>query len=184
MITTTRNELAKIYRALADETSKDIYANRLSYSLLGRKEAMTQIIYDYNSEAAWFRSGKICFYGGGKGANWLVRANSNLRFVVDKYKTGVIEGIPIISLDTFLQLPDAKDYLLLLTQGKDLLPEIEAELDALGLRHLSVYRDCLHCYSHSQLQYFDLPQLMLGEEEYFADVGAFDGETSKIFSAQ
>lgn len=179
MITTTRNELAKIYSALADETSKDIYANRLSYSLLGRKEAMTKVIYDYNPDAALWRSEKICFYGGGKGANWLIRVNNNLRFVVDKYKTGVIEGIPIISLDTFLQLPDAKDYLLLLTQGKDLLPEVEAELDALGLRHLSVYRDILP--RHNLVQYFDLPQLMLGEEEYFADVGAFDGETSKNF---
>ena len=36
--------LRKIYSALGDNASKDIYAHRLLYSLLGRKESMTKII--------------------------------------------------------------------------------------------------------------------------------------------
>lgn len=174
-------ELRKIYSALGDNVSKDIYAHRLLYSLLGRKESMTKIIYDYNPDSALWRSEKICFYGAGRGANWLVSANANIRFVVDKHKTGVIEGIPIISLDTFLQLPDCKEYLLICTQGDDLLPEIEAELDALGLQHLSAYHD-IHLRYFNELQYFDLPQLGLEKRgEYFVDAGALDGETSKNF---
>lgn len=174
-------ELQKIYYSLRDNTSRDIYAHRLLYALLGRKEAMTKIIYDYNPDAALWRSEKICFYGAGKGANWLVCANSNVRFVIDKYKTGAIEGIPIISLDTFMQLPDCREYLLVLTQGDDLLPEIEAELDALGLQHVSAYHD-IDPRHFNQIQYFDLPQMLLGkEDEYFVDAGAFDGETSKNF---
>ena len=174
-------ELQKIYNTLQDNTSKDIYAHLLLYRLLGRKEAMTKIIYDYNPDAALWRSEKICFYGAGKGANWLVRNNSNVRFVIDKYKTGVIEGIPIISLDTFLQFPDCKEYLLLLTQGDNLLPDAEAELDTLGLRHVSVYHDILPRH-FDQIQYFDLPQLNLRkQDEYFVDAGAFDGANSKNF---
>lgn len=173
-------ELRKIYDTLQDNTSRDIYAHRLSYVLLGRKEAMTKIIYDHNPDSALWRSEKICFYGAGKGANWLVCANSNVRFVIDKYKTGVIEGIPIISLDTFLQFPDCREYLLILTQGDDLLPEVEMELDALGLRHVSAYHDINS--KHFDLQYFDLPQLNLGiQDEYFVDAGAFDGATSENF---
>ena len=174
-------ELQKIYYTLQDNTSKDIYAHRLSYMLLGRKEAMTKIIYDYNPDAALWRSEKISFYGAEGGANWLINANSNLRFVVDKFKTGVIEGTPIISLDTFLQMPDCREYLLILTQGDDLLPQIEAELDALGLQHVSAYHDITSRH-FNQVQYFDLPKLGLGkQDEYFVDAGAFDGATSKNF---
>lgn len=173
--------LRKIYSALGDNASKDIYAHRLLYSLLGRKESMTKIIYDYNPDSPLWRAEKICFYGAGKGANWLICANANIRFVVDKHKTGVIEGIPIISLDTFLQLPDCKEYLLICTQGDDLLPEIEAELDSLGLQHLSVYRD-INPRHFNQIQYFDLPHLNLEKQrEYFVDAGALDGETTKHF---
>ena len=175
-------ELQKIYYTLQDHTSRDIYANRLLYALLGRKEAMRKIINDYNPDANLWRSkkGKICLYGAGTGANWVIRFGTSIYFVVDKYKTGEIEGIPIISLDTFLQFPDCREYLLILTQGDDLLPEVEAELDVLGLQHISLYHDIVE--RHLYRQYFDLPQLGLGKQkEYFVDVGAFDGETTMNF---
>lgn len=175
-------ELQKIYYTLQDHTSRDIYACRLLYALLERKEAIKTLASDYNPDAALWRSKnkKICFYGAGTGVNWLIRYGTSICFVVDKYKTGEIEGLPVISLDTFLQFPDCREYLLILTQGDALLPEVEAELDALGLQHISLYHDVLPGHFHRQ--YFDLPQLNLGkQEEYFVDVGAFDGYTSNNF---
>ena len=170
-------QLQRIYRALGDDISRKIYKHRLLYALLGDKQEITDMVYEYSPACAQLKNAKVCYYGAGGGASWLVKYNTNAPFVIDKYRTGYIEGKPIISLDTFLQMPDYKEYLLIVTVGKEeIRKEIARELDAHGLRYLFGYFDL----QYFDLQYFDLPCFNL-KNEFFADVGALDGETTKCF---
>lgn len=170
-------ELNRIYDALSDQTSKKIYRHRLLYSLLGEKEEITRMIYESSPASALLSASKVCYYGAGAGSGWLVQNNRNASFVIDKYKTGTLCGLPIISLEDFLKLPDCKEYLIIVTVGKEKLRrEIAEELDGCGLRYTFAYLDL----QYFELQYFDHPHMRL-RNEYFADVGALDGETTKYF---
>ena len=123
-------ELNRIYDALSDQTSKKIYRHRLLYSLLGEKEEITRMIYESSPASALLSASKVCYYGAGAGSGWLVQNNRNVSFVIDKYKTGTLCGLPIISLEDFLKLPDCKEYLIIVTVGKEKLRrEIAEELD-------------------------------------------------------
>ena len=165
-------ELQTIYHALGDELSRAIYRHRLLYSLLDDQGEIKRLVCEHAPALEQLSSSKVCYYGAGAGGSWLVQYRRNAHFVIDKYKTGTFCGLPIISLDEFLKLPDCKEYLIVVTVGKEnARREIAAELDGHGLRYLFGYFD---------LQYFELPQLAL-RDEYFADVGALDGETTKYF---
>ncbi len=170
-------ELQRIYHAMGDAASKTIYRRRLLYSLLGDQEEITKLVYESSPAGALLSASKVCYYGAGEGAGWLVPYNRNARFVIDRHKTGVFGGLPILSLDDFLKLPDCKEYLIILTVGKEAaLREIKAELDRHGLQYLHAYHDL----RYADRQYFDLRQLNL-RNEFFVDVGALDGETTKYF---
>ncbi|MDE7244470.1 MAG: FkbM family methyltransferase [Oscillospiraceae bacterium] len=169
------DEIKRIYTALADETSRNIFRHRLLYSLYGDRKEITKIVYEYSPAQELLSNSKICYYGAGVGSGWLVRYNTNVTFVIDKYKTGEIEGWPVISLDDFLKLPDCKEYVIIITVGKEnVLKEITAELAKHDLRYVLAYSDL----QYSQLQYFDLPELKL-QNEFFVDAGALDGNTTR-----
>lgn len=162
------------YRALQDETSRRIYRHRLLYALTGEAEEIRDMVLerllaeDYDQQC----NTKICCYGAGAGGLTFIEYNCQIPFVIDQYKTGSIMGIPIISLDEFLRLPDCKEYLIFITVAMtDLKEEIQTILTGLGLRWILAYPG---------VQYFDLPELNL-RNEYFVDAGALDGETSKYF---
>ena len=94
--------------------------------------------------------------------------------MVDKYKTGVVWGHPIISLEEFLKRPDCKEYLLIVTAGKEnIRNEIKAELESYGLNCIFGYPDLLFF----DQDYFDLPYLDL-QDEFFVDAGALDGDST------
>lgn len=172
MMRKRQEEFQKIYHALGDDISRKIYKHRLLYALLGDKQEITDMVYEYSPACVQLKDSKVCYYGAGGGAGWLMKYDTKAPFVIDKYRTGYIEGKPIISLDTFLQMPDHREYLLIVTVGKkEIREEIARELDAHGLRYLFGYFD---------LQYFDLQYFDL-QNEFFADVGALDGETTKCF---
>lgn len=171
----TRQELQKIYHALADNLSKKIYKNRLLYSFFHDLHEIDTIVYNYSEEADILGRSKICFYGAGSGTNWMMRDNIRAPFVIDKYKKGTIGHTPIISLEKFLDLPDYRDYLVIVTVGReDIKEEIEQELRAYGIRYLFGYFD----FNRFKAQYFTLPELNL-HNEYFVDAGAYDGQNTK-----
>ena len=172
-----RQQLKKIYNALADDKSRAIYKYRLLFSLLGDKSDISDMIYEYSPDCALLQSSKICYYGAGVGATWISRCDTRAPFIIDKYKTGKMNNLPIISLDEFLKLPDCKEYLIIITVGKEQArKQIKKELDSYGLKYLFGYFD----FQYFEFQYFNLPGLNL-ENEYFVDVGALDGETTKYF---
>ena len=173
-------ELQNIYHAFADSVSQNIFRHRLLYSLLGDPGEITEMIYECSPICARLGSSKICYYGAGAGGSWLIQSSRNASFVIDKYKTGVFYGVPIISLDEFLKLPDHEEYLIIVTVGKeDIRREIAEELERYGLTYLYGYSG----FGDGNSQYFELRSLFQADwkNEYFADVGALDGETTEYF---
>jgi len=167
-------EIKRIYNALEDEISRNIYKHRVLYSLLGDETENTKMIYEYPPAQTLLNVPKLCFYGAGGRAAELLKVDyeKKIPFVIDTYKTGIIEGRPILSLEEFLTLPDYREYRILITviQAK-VHQEIQEKLSRCGLQYLVAYFG---------EQYFDLPELHL-QNEYFVDAGAFDGGTSRYF---
>lgn len=170
-------ELLRIYQALADETSKKVYRHTILHSILGNQEEIEMLAYEYLLNVKQLKPSKICLYGAGVGGRWYARQQS-LRpaFVVDKYKTGMLDDLPIIPLKDFLELPDCKEYLVVITVGKkDMRREIVEELESNGLRYLFGYYD--------EAQYFEMKSWCETglHNEYFVDAGALNGGTTEYF---
>lgn len=164
----------RIYRALGDDLSRSIFKRRLLFSLTGDKDEIWQMVCESFPNAGRLREKKFCFYGAGAGAGWLLRCMKRDTFVIDKFRTGEIEGHPIVSLEEFLQREDRKEYEIIVTVGKEeLCREIAEELEAHGLSFQFAYSS--RQYFDMENQYFDL------EDQYFVDVGALDGETTRYF---
>lgn len=175
MKTPNTGVLKRIFAALRDDISRKIYGHRLLFSLLEDKAAIQQMVHGLFPETEQTDSSKICCYGAGGGGVSFIQSGRKIPFIVDKYKTGDLCGIPVISLHDFLDLPDHKQYLLIVTVAReDVRCEIERELNQYGLQYI------LGCPG---LQYFDLKELNLGNE-YFVDAGALDGNTTKCFLSQ
>ncbi len=171
------HEIQRIYRALADDKSKEIYKHRLLFSLTGEKAEIAKMVQECSPQIAHFENKDFCFWGAGAGAHWLVRYMNQDAFVIDSNKSGTIEGHPIITFEEFLAMPDCHNYIVIITVGKEAArSEIASLLDRHGLDYLFGYGGL----DAEDVQYFDLPQLQLGDE-YFVDVGALDGETTKHF---
>ena len=170
-------QIQRIYGALSDDVSRKIYKHRLLFSLTGEKDEISQMVRECSPGAEFLGSKKVCFYGAGGGAHWLVRYMKRDTFVIDRDKTGTIEGHPIIAFDEFIAMPDYKEYVVVITVGKeDARHEIQAMLAGHGIDYLFGYFD----FQYFDLQYFDLPGMKL-QDEYFVDAGALDGETTKYF---
>lgn len=170
-----RATLQKIYNTLQDETSRNIYRHRLLYSLLDEQRELSAMENECFPSAIQFRNAKkICYYGAGGGGLFMIRGNRNIPFIIDTHKTGVLDGVPIISPKEFWELPDSRDYLVVVTvtvTNKAFQDEITRELDAHGVQYI---------FGIPGFQYFDLPELNL-RNEHFVDAGAMDGETTEYF---
>ena len=173
--------MKKIYLALGDDLSRSIFKRRLLFSLTGDKDEIWQMVCESFPNAGRLREKKFCFYGAGAGAGWLLRCMRRDIFVIDKFRTGEIEGHPIVSLEEFLQREDCKEYEIFVTVGKaELCREIAKELESYGLSFQFIYSS--RQYFEPENQYFDLENQYfdLGDQ-YFVDVGALDGETTRHF---
>ncbi|MDE7244471.1 MAG: FkbM family methyltransferase [Oscillospiraceae bacterium] len=175
----------RIYAALGDDVSKEIFKYRFLYSVLGDQKEIVKMIREALPVSKALESPKLCFYGAGKGAewflnrssNWLLDGNPSEQPVIDNYKTGILQGHPIITFEQFLEMPDYKEYLVVTTIGEGpVRQEVEAHLKKFKIRYLSAYSDL----NWLKTTYFDLPYMEWGTE-YFVDAGALDGETTQIF---
>ncbi|WP_295764255.1 FkbM family methyltransferase [uncultured Oscillibacter sp.] len=194
-----REEFQRIYGALQDDVSREIYKHRLLYALFHERGEILKIIRNWSNlkvetsplgdvqgevlplEAALeaqtqkvdLNTPKLCFYGAGEGCRTLLQYSGiRVPFVIDSHRTGSLEGCPILSLEDFLKLPDCREYLVMIAVGKENAKrEIKASLNCHGSRYVEAYPDG---------QYFDLPELQL-QNERFVDAGAFDGGTTEYF---
>ena len=162
-----------IYRALADDLSKEVFRDRLLYSLIRDKDIIRDMIFRSAGVSREQSRSKICFFGaGGCGSDFLREPCVwDIPFVIDSYRRGEVRGKPVISPEQFFAMPDHREYLIVITVGK----RYEKEIADLLKEHQQHF-----IFANLGKQYFDLPQLALNNE-FFVDAGALDGETTELF---
>lgn len=182
-------KIQEIYRHLGDDRSKEIYANRLLYSVTGDRRYMLRIVKDtalYQDVYEKILHDKRKKYIASAGQWGMIIADLFREFefsgIIDNYKKGSYKGLPIMTLKEFSERKeDASVYIASTSFHKefcDMLAhtgiEKERIVDVTGMM-LSVY--------HRQ-QYFDLPALEECREphEVFVDGGCFDAANSRMFA--
>ena len=174
-------EIEKIYSLLGDETSKDVFTNRLMYSLTGDmkfiRNAVCTIpkgreIYCRLKNSSHMKVGKR-----------LVRVYDDIKFecFVDNNCAGQeYKGVPIISIE---ELKEKYSNVLIVISTNKYHKEILQQLLAEGFKEEDIVNIGLEYEKLNHLQYFDLPQLenRREREEVFVDGGCFDGSNSLDF---
>ena len=185
MLQTVRN----IYAHLGDEESKEIYANRLLFSLTGDRSYMTRIIKNtelYQNLRQILTEDKRDKYIFGIGQWGKIITDLFWEFgfsgIIDNYANGSYRELPILTLKEFIkENTDASVYIASTgfhTEFYEMLKQAgvkeERIIDVTGMM-LEVY--------HTQ-QYFDLPVLqeLKGEYEVFVDGGCYDAANSDMFA--
>ena len=182
-------QIREIYGHLGDGISKDIYADRLLFSLTGDKSYMLHIVKNtalYQNVYEKFVSDKREKYIVSAGQWGMIVADLFWEFgfsgIIDNYKKGSYRDLPIMTLAEFLELKsDASVYIASTSYHKEFVEMLsnagidkERIVDVTGMM-LSVY--------HRQ-QYFDLPVLRECREahEIFVDGGCYDAANSRMFA--
>lgn len=186
-----QEDMTKIYERLVDEESKNIFENRLLYSLTEDMEYIYRIVKTTpEGNAYWekFESDKrmVIFGAGVWGKNILhaYQKKCNIECFVDNgVKDGErcrCEGIPVISVEDYLR--DYKDATVIIS-SRLYYQKIFAQLIANGVSESNIINIGGAINNMSKRQYFDLSVLEKGrtEQEVFVDGGAFDGKTSFEF---
>lgn len=183
------HQIQEIYRHLGDERSKEIYTDRLLYSLTGDKKYMLRIVKNtalYQNVYEKFVQDKRKKYIASAGQWGMIIADLFWDFgfsgIIDNFKRGSYRDLPIMTLEEFLKKDeDASVYIASTsfhTEFCEMLShagiEQERIVDVTGMM-LSVY--------HRQ-QYFDLPVLQECREphEIFVDGGCYDAANSRMFA--
>ncbi len=183
------HQIQDIYRHLGDDRSKEIYADRLLFSLTGDKDYMLRIVKNtalYQNIYEKFVQDKREKYIVSAGQWGMITADLFWEFgfsgMIDNYKKGSYRDLPIMTFEEFLKLKsDASVYIASTSFHKEFCEmlahagiEKERIVDVTGMM-LSVY--------HGQ-QYFDLPILQEYREphEVFVDGGCYDAANSRMFA--
>lgn len=188
------NEIQLIYDKLADTISKELFINRLAYSLTGHLESLKNVIRTFPSgrefneklNQAVAAKRKICIFGTGTWGKSILTSYPDVDFFCfvdnDLRKCGknVFGGISVIHFDEWIkQNEDMAVIISTRLYHKEIYTQLKEHQvsDELIIDAGKVIDDA------NKIQYFDLPELKncKTEEEVFVDVGAFDGQTSAMF---
>lgn len=180
-------DITQTYNLLGDKESKEIFANRLLYSLTGDSGYIRKVICTKQVCKEAYQKMKtakqIGIFGAGDIGRHLVKVYDDVNFVcfIDNKKAGgEYCGLPVLSLEVFKKMyPEGRIVIStklywepilqqLLDSGYDINCIINLGKEYIKLNHL---------------QYFDLPYLEKhrSEKEIFVDGGAYDGDTSVDF---
>lgn len=184
MLQTVKN----IYSHLGDEQSKEIYANRLLFSLTGDRSYIEKIILNtelYQNICKILTEDRREKYIFGIGQWGKIITDLFFEFgfsgVIDNYAKGSYRSLPILTLKEFLEKnTDASVYI----ASTGFHTEFYKMLQQAGIeeeRIVDVTGMMLEVY-HEQ-QYFDLPvlQKIKEESEIFVDGGCYDAANSVMF---
>ncbi len=183
------NGIKKIYSRLGDDKSKEIFKNRLMYSITNDSRWLVENIKHVPEGRIFLETidrctayGEIVIFGAGTRGKSLYQVFSKYpwKCFVDNYPDAAeLEGIPLISGDKFF-----KDY-----QGEYifLTPKFKNEVICQQLTREGIPVKKIINVGEIQneiikRQYFDLEYLEPTEEkEIFVDTGGYDGMTSVYF---
>lgn len=182
-------KISNIYKYIGDRESKEIYANRLMYSLTDDYEYIVSIVKNtefYRRLWCIFHddSRQKYIFGAGTWGKRIIELYREFEFAgfIDSHIKGQYKEWSIISLDEYLQKKhdatiyisstkyQAEQYAQLVSEGVR-----EENIVDIGKMILKVWDEC---------QYFDLAELKLkkGKNEVFVDGGCYDGTNSVRFA--
>jgi FkbM family methyltransferase len=181
-------QIKNIENSLGDDLSKDIFRNRLMFSLTNDYKYIKDVACTVEVVNRFYKRIKeieepIGVFGAGRAGRRFVKVFNDIKWAcfIDNYKAGTVyENMPVISLAEFEEkYPNG--YIVIMTRlffqdiWNQLLDE-GYEVDHIinvGEEHVKL----------GNLQYFDLPQLKEKSfsHEVFVDGGCYDGSTSVEF---
>lgn len=182
------SQVKEIYALLGDELSKNIYVNRLMYSLTDDMQFIRNVVCSNKKGKEFYERLKAStqikvIFGAGSVGKRLVRVYDDIKFecFVDNRHAGqAYRGLPVISIESLKQ--KYKDALIIISV-KQCHKEILEQLLKVGFRIENIINIGMEYEKLSHLQYFDLPQLKSRKmsKEVFIDGGCFDGNSSLDF---
>lgn len=181
-------QIKEIYELLGDGLSKNIFSNRLMYSLTGDMQFIRNVVCSIKKGKDFYKSLKNntqlkVIFGAGSVGKRLVRVYDDIKFecFVDNRHAGqAYSGLPVISVKSLkLKYKDA----LIIISAKQYHKEILEQLLREGFRKENIINIGMEYEKLVHLQYFDLPQLknIKMSREIFVDGGCFDGNTALGF---
>lgn len=180
-----------IYNELIDEISKETYISRCMYSITSKKSFIEEMakkstVYKHLHALGSIESAKKVIYGAGNWGKYLCglfeENNIEIHCFVDKYATGSINNVKIVSLDDFI-LKSKGNELIYVCSWND-ADEIVNDLKSRGINPDNVIDVCKEAREKcASTQYFDLPIFdeLKNRNGAYVDCGCFDGTTSKMF---
>lgn len=182
-------ELVKrVNSRLKDEVSKEIFMNRLLFSLTGDYTYIKNIVITTECGKKMYEKMKKCgtpigIFGAGRIGRKILYMYRDITFncFIDNNKTGEFEGLPVLSLPDFMKKYPKGTVLISMREGHDI---VEKQLSDSGIskeRIINYGYENDHMSDHNQ--YFDLEPLwnVMHEREVFVDGGAYDGRNTKDF---
>ena len=188
----SREDVKAIYNKLGDELSKDIFINRLLYSITEDKKYLWDVIMQ-TTEARLLKErlqqkGKKAIFGAATLGKQIFQYYTDSDFVcfIDNKcgeTPGTYEGLPLMNLRSFIDLQKKEEVDTVVVASFTRHEEIVAELKSVGFKEENIVNAGQLTEQMSLRQYFDLPQLKdkKFEKEVFIDGGCFDGSTSIAF---
>ncbi len=191
------NDIQLIYDRLGDEISQEIFINRMVYNLTGNMKSLRNVVRTFSRGKEFLEKinqaveakRKICIFGIGIWGRSILNSNPDVNFYCfvdnnrDKCKMdeGGADGMPVFHFDEWIK---KKEDMTVIISTRLFHQEIYSQLKAYRVRDELIIDAGAMLDEANKIQYFDLPQLRSGKawEEVFVDVGAFDGQTSLMFT--
>lgn len=178
------SSLHQVYSRLGDDLSREIYMNRIMFSISEGEDQWNTKLARTNKLLKEFIDllkkypGKVVVMGSGYRGKQLVHLNQDVEwkcFIDNNPKEKTFEGIPVKKTTDFL-----KDYAgeIIIIASRIYELEMHEQLRTYGIveKNIISYGNILEKLIHEQ--YFDLPELPIHDEEVFVDLGCFDAMTS------
>lgn len=187
--TVDMNIIRNIYEHMGDEYSKDMFVNRLLYSLTGDNRYIKKVIkmtkegIEFYQKLEDEKPKKVIFSAGIWGQE-IARSYPDIKFECfadNNGGGGEIQGIPVVSFEQYIE--QYKDAIVVIATRLYYAPIYE-QLLVNGIPKDNIINAGKMIDEMSIRQYFDLPELkehMNLDGEVFVDGGSFDGRTSTLF---
>ncbi len=185
----TKQDITRIYNALADAESKYIFGNRFLLSLTENKEYMENVIKTTVEGKKFYErleqtNTKKVIFGAGFWGRSIARQYHEYGFdcFVDNNAVWPYEkkeGLFVISFEEYLK--KYGDCATVFLGSRLYYNDFWKQLMKCGIPKERIVNIGKMIDDMSMRQYFDLPDMPHVDDEVFVDAGGFDGMTSKIF---
>lgn len=184
-------KIKNIYNHIADERSREMYINRLLFTLTEDQKYIKNVIVMTNEGKEFCEKidgscQKKVIFGAGIWGKQILNTFKGTEFecFVDNKVTGtesIYNDLPVISFQQYIS--DYKDAMVIIAT-RLYYSEIYQQLIDNGISEDNIVNAGKMIDDMSKRQYFDIPELKenyIEGQESFVDAGSFDGKTSLLF---